>query len=143
MSFDAQGAIDELLSRLREMGTPERAAGEKRYLKSDLEFLGATVGQTRREVRAFAREHPDLAHDELSTFVRALWSCPVFDLRLAAAMALQAYPELIGPGDLDLLCELIRSSRTWALVDVLAGAVLGKLLVRHPDAADARCLGRR
>jgi len=26
---------------LRAVGTPERAEGEKRYLKSDLEFLGA------------------------------------------------------------------------------------------------------
>jgi hypothetical protein len=34
---------DALETRLRADGTPERAEGEKRYLKSDLEFLGATV----------------------------------------------------------------------------------------------------
>jgi 3-methyladenine DNA glycosylase AlkD len=137
MSFDARTAIEALLSRLREVGSPDRAEGEKRYLRSNLVFLGATVAQTRREVRAIAAAHAALSHDELTTFVRALWSCPVFDARLAAVMALQAYPEQIGPRDLELLRQLICTAHTWALVDPLAGDVLGSLLLRHPDAADA------
>jgi hypothetical protein len=70
MSFDAQAAIARLLSRLCEVGTPERAAGEKRYLKSDLEFLGVAVWQTRREARALVNDHPALTHDQLTTLVR-------------------------------------------------------------------------
>ena len=46
----AAGIEDEL----RAAGTPERAAGEKRYLKSDLDFLGVTVGQVRTAVRRAA-----------------------------------------------------------------------------------------
>jgi hypothetical protein len=51
-------AADDLEAGLRAIGTPERAAHEQRYLKSDLEHLGATVWQIRREVKSFAEQHP-------------------------------------------------------------------------------------
>jgi hypothetical protein len=58
-------AADDLEAGLRAIGTPERAAHEQRYLKSDLEHLGATVWQIRREVKSFAEQHPALSHAEL------------------------------------------------------------------------------
>jgi 3-methyladenine DNA glycosylase AlkD len=121
--------------RLRALGTPERAEAEKRYLKSDLVHLGATVWQIRREARAFAKEHPKLSHAELVELVEELWAKPVHERRMAATLLLEAYPELVRPSDLRLLERLVRESKTWALVDGLAGDVTGALLVRHPAAA--------
>lgn len=46
---------DELEERLRSVATPERAEHEKRYLKSELTFLGARVGEIRAAVRDVAR----------------------------------------------------------------------------------------
>jgi 3-methyladenine DNA glycosylase AlkD len=37
--------VDALEARLRAVATPERAEQERRYLKSDLEFIGATLWQ--------------------------------------------------------------------------------------------------
>jgi 3-methyladenine DNA glycosylase AlkD len=135
MGIDARRAADGLEERLRVMGTPKRAEHEQRYLKSDLRHLGATVWQIRREVTSFAKEHPDLPHADLVALVEALWSKPVHERRMAAGFLLEAYPELVAPGDLPLLERLIRQSGTWALVDGLAGDVTGALLARHPDAA--------
>ena len=138
MPLDAMRAADAMEARLRAEGSPERAAGEKRYLKSDLEFLGATVWQIRREVRAFAGERAEVTHDELVALVGALWARPVFERRMAAAMLLEAHAGVLEPEqDLALLEQLVRESRTWALVDQLAGDVLGALLVRRPEAAPA------
>jgi 3-methyladenine DNA glycosylase AlkD len=121
----------DIEARLRAAGTPERAEGSKRYLKSSLTFLGATVGQMRGEVRSV-----ELAgHDELVALVEALWAEPVFERRLCAALLLEARVDLLRPADLPLIERLVRDSRTWALVDVLAGDALGGLLVRHPEAA--------
>jgi hypothetical protein len=47
MAFDAPEAAADRESELRPRGTPERAEAEKRYLKSDLDFAGCTVGQHR------------------------------------------------------------------------------------------------
>jgi DNA alkylation repair enzyme len=57
---------------MRPLGTPERAAQEKRYLKSDLEFLGVSVPGTRRTVKAAARSYPDLDRDAALAWAIAL-----------------------------------------------------------------------
>jgi 3-methyladenine DNA glycosylase AlkD len=132
---DVASTADAVEDRLRAVGTPERAEDTKRYLKSDLEFLGATVWEIRGEVKSLAKEHPDLSHDELFALVEALWSRPVHERRLAATLLLEEYPKLVGPNDLPLLERLIRESKTWAYVDGLAGDVLGELVLRHPKAA--------
>jgi 3-methyladenine DNA glycosylase AlkD len=132
MAFDPGRTADEIEASLRAQGTPERAEGSKRYLKSELDFLGATVWQVRREVKSVAADRRGLSHAELVALVDALWSRPVFERRLAACFLLEAYPEVIGARDLTLLLRLVRESKTWALVDVLAEDVAGELLVRHP-----------
>jgi 3-methyladenine DNA glycosylase AlkD len=124
---------DQLERRLREVGTHERSEGERRYLKSSLTHLGATVGETRREASRVAREVT--GHDELVTLVEELWAKPVHERRAAAAFLLQARVDLLDAADLPLTERLVRESHTWALVDVLGGAALGALLVRHPEAA--------
>jgi 3-methyladenine DNA glycosylase AlkD len=122
---------DEIEERLRAAGTPERAAGQKRYLKSSLTHHGVTVGHVRRETTTAAAGLS--SHAELITLVEELWAKPVFDRRLCAALLLEARLDLLGPADLPMLERLVRESHTWALVDVLAGDVLGGLLVRHPE----------
>ena len=125
---------DAIEARLREVGTPKRAVGEKAYLKSDLDFLGATVWDVRAAVKALA---PALDHADLIAEVEALWASPIFELRMAAVMLLERFVGKLGPDDLPLLERLVRDSRTWALVDGLAGDVLGGLVVAQPDAMSA------
>jgi len=124
---------DEIEVRLRAAGTAERAEGQKRYLKSSLTHHGVTVWHIRREAKSAAQELS--SHAELVALVQALWAKPVFDRRLCAAFVLEARVDLLGPADLPLIERLVRESHTWALVDVLAGDVLGDLLVDHPGAA--------
>jgi 3-methyladenine DNA glycosylase AlkD len=119
---------------LAELGTPERAAGEKRYLKSELEHLGASLPATRRVVASTLAEQPGLEHDGLVELVGALWARPVFDCRSAAVELLRQRPAALGPADLGLVERLLRESSTWALVDPLAVHVAGGLVERHPGA---------
>lgn len=135
MTLDPTRVADGLEARLRALGTAERAEHEQRYLKSELEHLGATVWQIRREVKSFAVEHPGLSHAELVALVEALWAKPVHERRMAAVLLLEAYPALLAQGDLPLLERLVREANTWAFVDGLAGDVLGQLLLRHPATA--------
>jgi 3-methyladenine DNA glycosylase AlkD len=122
----------ELEDRLRAVATPERAEGEKRYLKSDLAFIGATLGQVRSAVRDIAaRAAPD--HDGLIGLVDELWSKPLFERRLAAVLLLDRRSAVLGVDDLPLIERLVRESRTWALVDYLAGDILGALVAREPE----------
>ena len=116
-------AIETALDRT---GSPERAAAEKRYLKSDMDFLGATLADIRRVARQAARDR-GLDRDGAVGLVEELWSAPTFERRMAAALILELHADDLRSGDLRLIERLIRESRTWALVDVLSGDVVGEM----------------
>ncbi|HKO34820.1 MAG TPA: DNA alkylation repair protein [Candidatus Limnocylindria bacterium] len=130
-SLDAEA--DSLERAMTAVGTPERAVQEKRYLKSDLRFLGATVWQIRAEVKAAARAGPEMDQDRLLGLVDALWACTVFERRMAATVLLELRTDLLTVDDLPLIERLLRESRTWALVDGLAVDVVGAVLAADPD----------
>jgi 3-methyladenine DNA glycosylase AlkD len=118
---------------LRDLGTPERAAGTKAYLKSDLEFTGTTVPATRSVIRSWCRARPGLTREELLAAVEELWARPVFECRLAAVELLDAQAALLQPEDAAPIEQMLRTARTWALVDSLAEHVMGGLVERYPE----------
>lgn len=123
----------QVRTQLAGQADPVRAEGEKRYLKSDIEHYGVPVPAVRKIVKAVRKDQPALAHDDVVALARHLWDDRVHECRLAAALLLRAYVDRLQAVDADLLEELIRESRTWALVDVLAGDVGGRLLLGHPE----------
>jgi 3-methyladenine DNA glycosylase AlkD len=127
----ANDLADLLTDELRAVGDPDRAAQEKAYLKSDLEFLGASVWEIRRVVQAFSRGST-LTHDALMDLVEALWAVPVHERRMASVALLELHPRLLTPADLALIERLLRESLTWALVDGLAADVVGGILAASP-----------
>jgi 3-methyladenine DNA glycosylase AlkD len=125
--------VADIERRLRAAGTPARAAAERAYLKSSMEFAGATVPDVRRIARALLPRRPAMARDGLLAVVTGLWARPLFECRAAASMLLADHAEALIPADAALLERLIRESGTWALVDELAPAVLGPLVERYPE----------
>lgn len=120
-------------AQLRELGDAERSEHEKRYLKSELEHLGASVPAIRKVAKAVLAQYGPLAHDDLLELVTALWSRPVHECRMASVELLELGSETLEARDLDVVERLIRESRTWALVDGLAASVAGILVERHPE----------
>jgi 3-methyladenine DNA glycosylase AlkD len=132
MPFNATTAADGLEAAIRAMGTPARAESEKKYLKSELTFLGATVWQTRDAVKAYIKE-TTLDHASLEALVTTLWGTPIFERKMAAVMLLDLHPTLLDAADLPLLEQLLRESLTWALVDALAGDAVGRIRLADPS----------
>ena len=128
----AEQLADLLTDELRAVGDPDRAAQEKAYLKSDLEFFGESVWEIRRVAKAFVNGAPAMSHDDLVALVAALWAGPVFERRMAAVVLLELHPKLLSAADLPLIERLVRESLTWALVDALATDVVGGILERAP-----------
>lgn len=122
--------IEVALARL---GAPERAVGAKRYLKSDLEFIGVATPPFRSVIVAVLKSAPPLDRAALLAAAKALWERRVFELRAAAAEPLMRRVRLLEARDIQLVERLLRDSRTWALIDVLAPRVAGPMLERYPD----------
>jgi 3-methyladenine DNA glycosylase AlkD len=127
-------AVERLDRILRGAGSAERAANEKRYLTSDLDFYGVTVPANRRIVGSWLESIGGLQRPDLIDTVQLLWSQPVHERRAAAVHLLATNVEILDPSDIGLVEQLLRESKTWALVDELSASVAGPLLDRHPDA---------
>ncbi len=122
-------AIETELAR---RGTRERAEGAKRYLKSELVFLGSDTRAVREIVREVLNGAAPLTRRRVLTLVEALWRRGVFELRATAVEVLIARGALLRSADIAPVEGLIRDSHTWALVDSLAVHVAGPLVVRFP-----------
>jgi 3-methyladenine DNA glycosylase AlkD len=132
-TIHAQADATAIEAALRAAGTPERAVSEKAYLKSDLQFAGTSVPVMRAIVRSWCAGRPDLARADVVAVARALWSRPVHDCRMASVELLDASQGMLRAEDAVLVEAMLRTARTWALVDNLAGSVMGKLAERYPE----------
>ncbi|HEX2088326.1 MAG TPA: DNA alkylation repair protein [Actinomycetota bacterium] len=119
-----------LEAELKRLGNPERAAGEKQYLKSDLSFYGVALAEMRRLAKDVSRT-AQVDHDDVLALAEELWSKPVFERRMMAVILLELHAHELGPPDLRLIERLIRESNTWALVDGLAGDVVSTMALHH------------
>jgi 3-methyladenine DNA glycosylase AlkD len=132
VALHVDGVVARVEDQLLASGTAERAAGEKAYLKSDLDFLGARLGDIRRITRELWRERGPMEHDDLVALVEALWQRPLFERRMAGAILLEHGADALGVDDLPLLERLLRESGTWALVDWIAGDVVAHMRIADP-----------
>ena len=128
--------VDEIISALVAAGEPGRAEQQRRYLKSELYFLGASQSATRRLAHAVARRER-LDHDRTVALAEALWGAPVFERRAAAIVVLDVGAPRLAAADLPFVETLLRESETWALVDGLAVGVAGAIVERDRTATRA------
>lgn len=124
--------VAEIETRLRRHSDDERAAGAKRYLKSDLVFLGVPIPDLRREVRLWTQENPALRRTQLTRLSRALWGTRVHELRAFAIELLRLHETLLEPADLALLESMLGDSHTWAYVDAIAIHLAGPMVAKFP-----------
>ena len=131
-SSEVREIADRLEKELRLLGRPERAEGARRYLRSDLLFVGADTAAVRAVSRGILGAGTLADRDGTLELVGALWRRRIFELRAAAVEILRARAGLLRARDLRGVEPLIRDSHTWALVDPLAIHVTGAVLVRFP-----------
>jgi 3-methyladenine DNA glycosylase AlkD len=132
---EPNAVLEEIRLGLQRVATAERARGAQRYLKSELEFIGVTVPELRRQVKAFARNHEDQTAAELRRLVNALWESNVHELRSFAIGLLEQRTRALETRDLPWLKQLVDSADTWAHVDWLATKVIGACVAADPAAA--------
>ena len=132
--FDAEAAAAQVVAALLPLADPERAVQARRYLKSDLDFLGVSVPGIRAVVIEADRARPGLGRDEALAWARALWRARVHERRIAAIELLRRHVRLLRPADLADVEAWVREAHGWAYVDPLAGDIAGPVALLCPDA---------
>ena len=140
-ALDAELAAARVVEAMLPLADATRAAQEKRYLKSDLDFLGVSLPGIRKVVTEAARSHDglDRSHDGLDrdsalAWARALWREPVHERRMAAIEVLRRYVRTLKPADLPLVEAWVRVAHGWAYVDPLAAGVAGTIALNDASA---------
>ena len=133
-AFDAETAAARVLEAMLPLADATRAVQEKRYLKSDLDFLGVGVPGVRKVVTDAARSYDGLGRDSALAWARALWREPVHERRMAAIEVLRRYVRTLRAADLRLVEAWVREAHGWAYVDSLAGDIAGPVALDHPSA---------
>jgi 3-methyladenine DNA glycosylase AlkD len=133
-AFDAETAAGQVAAALLPLADAGRAGQAKRYLKSDLNFLGVSVAAIRSAVSDVARTHRELNRDGVLAWAQALWREPVHERRTAAIEVLRWYTRRLLPADLALVEAWVREAHGWAYVDPLAGDIAGPIALVHPEA---------
>ena len=131
--MDTGLVASETDTKLRAHGSSERAERERAYLRSELQHYGTAVPVVRSVARSVAVRYPDLTHDDLILLVDHLWSVLAHERRMAAVELLKIYLDRLQRDDIFVLEQLLRESRTWALVDTLAIFVVAPLVEQYPD----------
>ncbi len=129
---DGKTAVVFFRKRFVEIGAPERAAGERAYMKSELEFHGVTTPQLRATCAEYCKIHPTATRQQLLAWVDALYVTRWFDLRSAGVVLLERKLALLEARDIDWVITLVRKSGNWAQVDHLATKAVGGLVTRYP-----------
>jgi 3-methyladenine DNA glycosylase AlkD len=115
-------AVHDIIEALRPLGSPERAEQEKRYLKSELDFLGVPLPDLRKVVKQHKNADP-----------AQLWPLPLWEARMAAVELLRL--RTLTTSDLPRIETMIREAAGWALVDPLAGDIAGRIVLREAQMA--------
>jgi len=122
----------EAEAELRHAGTPERAHHEQAYLKSSLEHAGASLPAIRALAKRIRADHSPLDVQTVFRLAHLLWSKPLHERRMLAVVVLQLHARDLEPRNLEDVEVFLRDSRTWALVDGLAGDVAADITRRRP-----------
>lgn len=133
MVLAASDVVAELRATLAACGTRARAAHERAYLKSDLEFLGAPVPAIRRIARDWRRTHADLPRAQLWRTVEALWRTSVHECWQLGTALLELAAPALDSTDLPKIERLLRRGQSWAHIDWLATAVAAPVVWRLPQ----------
>jgi 3-methyladenine DNA glycosylase AlkD len=128
--IDVQSEIDRFTAAFRQEGDPERAQGQKAYMKSDRDFFGVRAPFIRGQAKRFKLRHPEIATAALFTMVEALWATTYHDLRSLGIALLELYIKQLSIGEMDQIESLLRRSSNWDHVDYLSTKISASIVAR-------------
>lgn len=116
----------------------ERGAGQQRYMKSQLPYLGLQTPVLRKALRPVLASpaYRIDSREEWEATIRALWDEATHREHWYAALALlghRAYRDWRDPAALPLMRDLIRDGAWWDVVDDIATHFVRDVLLGWPD----------
>ena len=126
--------IEAIRSTLAGAADPERAAGQQRYMKSEMPYFGLTSPQLKTALKPLLAAHPPPDRDCWEQTVRRLFDDATHREERYAAITLARHRSARpwqDPASLDLYRHLVVTGAWWDLVDEIAAHLVGGVLASH------------
>lgn len=130
-------AVRDALWSVRE---PEKAAGQQRYMKSAMPFMGVRIPLMRKVARTVFDGDPPASFDDWRATILALWHEATYREERYAAIELALHrpcSRWLTMASVPLLEELVVDGAWWDYVDRIAPAGLGHILAKEPEPTGA------
>ncbi len=117
-------------------GDPERAAAQRRYMKSEMPFRGITSPELTALLRPLMATYDPASRAAWEATVRSLWDDATHREERYAALVLakhRAARSWRDPSLVPLVRHLVVTGAWWDLVDDIAVHLAGAVLAEHPD----------
>ncbi len=127
-------AVRDALWSVRE---PEKAAGQQRYMKSAMPFMGVRIPVMRKVAQAVFDADPPASFDDWRNTILTLWHEATYREERYAAIELAVHrpcARWLTTESVPLLEELLVDGAWWDYVDRISPAGLGRVLAAEPEA---------
>ncbi|MGD2060235.1 MAG: DNA alkylation repair protein [Acidimicrobiia bacterium] len=126
-------AIEYVQRELVARADPEKAAGMKAYMKTEMPFYGVQKPARTEILRHIKREFAPRTHDEYVDLVTALWELPHREEKYLAQAVATVFGQFVVPDSMPLYLRFIREGAWWDFVDETATHMIRQLVLTYPD----------
>lgn len=130
--MDIEQTRADFITQLRNMGSPERAAYEQKYLKSALHFYGVNVWGVTALVKDWLKPNRDLPMDDIAALAARMWASDWHEERTVALQLLSQRTKQLSRTHLPLIEQMLHEAEGWAHLDVLATDILSGWIKHDP-----------
>jgi 3-methyladenine DNA glycosylase AlkD len=128
----ANAYLQALKSTFQQHRHPEKAAGQKAYMKNHFDFFGLQSVERRSLQKAFLRKPLLPGKEELDFVLKQLWQMPQREFQYFGLDLLAKYLNQIEEQDIQLLEWLVIHQSWWDTVDAIASKAMGKYFLDFP-----------
>ena len=132
------GLVGAVRRSLAAAGDPEVAVQQQAYMKSALPYFGLKAPVLGAQLRPLLRDWRPADREQWEETVRTLWDEASHREEWYAAITVARHRrarEWVDPASLELWRHLIVTGAWWDVVDVVAGHLVGDVLLRHRPVA--------
>ena len=135
MYVGTEDYLGRLEGGLREHGDPERAQGQKSYMKEKFQFFGLRAPERRELTRDLLRKNELPPMEDLRTITESLWDRPEREYQYFGVELLERYVH--HEDSLSMYEYIIVNKSWWDTVDRIAKNLVGGYFQMYPQQREA------
>jgi len=123
------GFVEFVQAELKAQADKERAIEMAAYMKSKVPFYGVPKPERLPIIRAFKKQFVPQSQAQYQANILALWQLAHREEKYLAINYAEQFPAYISVAALPLYERMVREGSWWDYVDVIAGHLVGKVLL--------------